>query len=194
MNTIFETMKLRDHFEESARLAQDILQDASFFEAMSRGADLLTGCLKGGHKIMSCGNGGSMCDAMHFAEELSGRYRDDREPIAAMSLSDASVMSCIGNDYGFDRVFARQIEALGNPGDVLLAISTSGQSANVLEAARAAKERGIHVLALTGKDGGALALLADVEVRVPWSGYADRIQEMHIKCIHAWIDAIEQAH
>lgn len=194
MNTIFETMKLRDHFEESARLAQDILQDASFFEAMSRGADLLTGCLKGGHKIMSCGNGGSMCDAMHFAEELSGRYRDDREPIAAMSLSDASVMSCIGNDYGFDRVFARQIEALGNPGDVLLAISTSGQSANVLEAARAAKARGIHVLALTGKDGGALALLADVEVRVPWSGYADRIQEMHIKCIHAWIDAIEQAH
>ena len=194
MNTIFETMKLRDHFEESARLAQDILQDASFFEALSRGADLLTGCLKGGHKIMSCGNGGSMCDAMHFAEELSGRYRDDRDPIAAMSLSDASVMSCIGNDYGFDRVFARQIEALGNPGDVLLAISTSGQSANVLEAARAAKERGIHVLALTGKDGGALALLADVEVRVPWSGYADRIQEMHIKCIHAWIDAIEQAH
>ena len=135
-----------------------------------------------------------MCDAMHFAEELSGRYRDDRDPIAAMSLSDASVMSCIGNDYGFDRVFARQIEALGNPGDVLLAISTSGQSANVLEAARAAKERGIHVLALTGKDGGALALLAGVEVRVPWSGYADRIQEMHIKCIHAWIDAIEQAH
>ncbi|MEC8663002.1 MAG: D-sedoheptulose 7-phosphate isomerase [Bacteroidota bacterium] len=194
MNTIFETMKLRDHFEESARLAQDILQDASFFEAMSRGADLLTGCLKGGHKIMSCGNGGSMCDAMHFAEELSGRYRDDRDPIAAMSLSDASVMSCIGNDYGFDRVFARQIKALGNPGDVLLAISTSGQSANVLEAARAAKERGIHVLALTGKDGGALALLADVEVKVPWSGYADRIQEMHIKCIHAWIDAIEQAH
>ena len=194
MNTIFETMKLRDHFEESARLAQDILQDASFFEAMSRGADLLTGCLRGGHKIMSCGNGGSMCDAMHFAEELSGRYRDDRDPIAAMSLSDASVMSCIGNDYGFDRVFARQIEALGKPGDVLLAISTSGQSGNVLEAARVAKERGIQVLALTGNDGGALAPLADVEVRVPWSGYADRIQEMHIKCIHAWIDAIEQAH
>ena len=161
---------------------------------MDRGAELLVNCLKGDHKIMSCGNGGSMCDAMHFAEELSGRYRDDRDPIAAMSLSDASVMSCIGNDYGFDLVFARQIEALGNPGDVLLAISTSGQSANVLEAARAAKARGIHVLALTGKDGGALALLADVEVRVPWSGYADRIQEMHIKCIHAWIDAIEQAH
>ena len=194
MNTIFETMKLRDHFEESARLAQDILQDASFFEAMDLGADLLIGGLQAGQKIMSCGNGGSMCDAMHFAEELSGRYRDDRDPIAAMSLSDASVMSCIGNDYGFDQVFARQIEALGKPGDVLLAISTSGQSANVLEAARAAKEGGLHVLALTGKDGGTLSSLADVEVRVPWSGYADRIQEVHIKCIHAWIDAIEQAH
>ena len=194
MNTIFETMKPRDHFEESARLAQDILQDASFFEAMDQGVELLVNCLKGGHKIMSCGNGGSMCDAMHFAEELSGRYRDDRDPIAAMSLSDASVMSCIGNDYSFNRVFARQIRALGTPGDVLLAISTSGQSANVLEAARAAKELDMHVLALTGKDGGALAPLADVEVRVPWSGYADRIQEMHIKCIHAWIDAIEQAH
>ena len=193
MNTIFETMKLRDHFEESARLAQDILQDASFFEAMSRGAAMLIGCVEAGHKIMSCGNGGSMCDAMHFAEELSGRYRDDRDPIAAMSLSDASVMSCIGNDYGFERVFSRQVEALGNPGDVLLAISTSGQSKNVLEAASAAKERGIHVLALTGNDGGALATLADAEVRVPWSGYADRIQEMHIKCIHAWIDAIEQS-
>ena len=194
MNTIFESMKLRDHFEESARLAQDILQDAAFFEAMDLGADLLIGGLQTGHKIMSCGNGGSMCDAMHFAEELSGRYRDDRDPIAAMSLSDASVMSCIGNDYGFDQVFARQIEALGKPGDVLLAISTSGQSANVLEAARAAKEGGLHVLALTGKDGGTLSSLADVEVRVPWSGYADRIQEVHIKCIHAWIDAIEQAH
>ena len=134
-----------------------------------------------------------MCDAMHFAEELSGQYRDDRAPFAALSLSDASVMSCIGNDYGFDHVFARQVQALGNPGDVLLTISTSGQSANVLAAARMAKEHGLVVLALTGNDGGALASLADVEVRVPWSGYADRIQEMHIKCIHAWIDAIEQA-
>ena len=193
MNTIFETMKLRDHFEESARLAQDILRDATFFEAMERGAELLIDSLQAGHKIMSCGNGGSMCDAMHFAEELSGRYRDDRAPFAALSLSDASVMSCIGNDYGFDHVFARQVQALGNPGDVLLTISTSGQSANVLAAARMAKEHGLVVLALTGNDGGALASLADVEVRVPWSGYADRIQEMHIKCIHAWIDAIEQA-
>ena len=133
-----------------------------------------------------------MCDAMHFAEELSGRYRDDRKPFAALSLSDPSAMTCIGNDYGFEQVFARQTLALGQSGDVLLAISTSGNSGNVLAAATQAKELGMGVLALTGKDGGALAGIADVEVRVPWSGYADRIQEVHIRCIHAWIDAVEQ--
>ena len=193
MNTIFDSMKLRDHFEESARLAQDLLQNAAFFEAMDRGANILISSLKGGHKILSCGNGGSMCDAMHFAEELSGRYREDRPALAALALSDASALTCIGNDYGFDQVFARQTAALGQAGDVLLAISTSGHSANVLAAAKEAKKLNMHVVALTGKDGGALAGLADVEVRVPWSGYADRIQEVHIRSIHAWIDAIESA-
>ena len=101
-------------------------------------------------------------------------------------------MTCIGNDYGFEQVFARQTQALGQAGDVLLAISTSGNSANVLAAATQAKALGMGVLALTGNDGGALAGLADVEVRVPWSGYADRIQEVHIRCIHAWIHAVEQ--
>ncbi len=129
---------------------------------------------------------------MHFAEELSGRYRDDRKPFAALSLSDPSAMTCIGNDYGFEHVFARQTQALGQAGDVLLAISTSGNSANVLAAATQAKALGMGVLALTGKDGGTLAGVADVEVRVPWSGYADRIQEVHIRCIHAWIHAVEQ--
>ena len=193
MNTIFDSMKFRDHFEESARLAQDLLQDAAFFEAMDRGADILISSLKGGHKILSCGNGGSMCDAMHFAEELSGRYREDRPALAALALSDASALTCIGNDYGFDQVFARQTAALGQAGDVLLAISTSGHSANVLAAAKEAKRLNMHVVALTGKDGGALDALSDVNVCVPWMGYADRIQEVHIRCIHAWIDAIEQA-
>ena len=186
--------RLDEHFSEAAQLLDTVRNDAAFMDAVEAAGTAMCQAIAQGGKIISCGNGGSMSDAMHFAEELSGRYRDDRDPIAAMCLSDVSVMTCIGNDYGFERVFARQIDALGNPGDVLLAISTSGQSANVLEAVRAAKARGIHVLALTGKDGGALAPLADVEVRVPWSGYADRIQEMHIKCIHAWIDAIEQAH
>jgi len=192
MNTIFERMKLRDHFEEGAKLADAVLRDEAFLAAMDRGAQLLVEALGSGHKILSCGNGGSMCDAMHFAEELSGRYRDDRKPFAALSLSDPSAMTCIGNDYGFEQVFARQTQALGQAGDVLLAISTSGNSANVLAAATQAKALGMGVLALTGNDGGELAGLADVEVRVPWSGYADRIQEVHIRCIHAWIHAVEQ--
>ena len=192
MNTIFERMKLRDHFEEGARLADAALRDEAFLATMERGAQLLVQALGSGHKILSCGNGGSMCDAMHFAEELSGRYRDDRKPFAALSLSDPSAMTCIGNDYGFEQVFARQTQALGQAGDVLLAISTSGNSANVLAAATQAKALGMGVLALTGNDGGKLAGMADVEVRVPWSGYADRIQEVHIRCIHAWIHAVEQ--
>lgn len=132
-----------------------------------------------------------MCDAMHFAEELSGRYRENRPALAAMSISDPSHMSCVGNDYGYDFVFSRMVEAVGQDGDVLVAISTSGNSSNVLKAAEAAKAKGIFVLGLTGKDGGKLAPLCDVEVRVPWNGYADRIQEIHIKVIHSFIDFIE---
>ena len=152
----------------------------------------MVGPVKKGYKIISCGNGGSMCDAMHFAEELSGRFRNDRKALPAVSISDPSHISCVGNDYGFDQVFSRFVQGVGRKGDVLLAISTSGNSANVLQAAKAAKALGIRVVGLTGKDGGALAPLCDVEVRVPWMGYADRIQEVHIKVIHALIDHIER--
>jgi len=193
MNTIFDSMRIREHFEESAQLASDVLRDEAFLAAMGKGAELLVDVLGNGHKVLSCGNGGSMCDAMHFAEELSGRYRDDRKPFAALSLSDPSALTCIGNDYGFEHVFARQTAALGQPGDLLLALSTSGNSANVLAAAEEAKRRGMRVLSLTGNGGGKLALTSDVDVCVPWMGYADRIQEVHIRCIHAWIDAVEQA-
>ena len=193
MTNNLDSMHLRQHFEESAQLAQAVLKDEGFLLAMAEGANLLIQTLESGNKIMACGNGGSMCDAMHFAEELSGRYRENRKPFAAMSLSDPSALTCIGNDFGFDQVFARQVEALGQPGDVLLAISTSGNSGNILEAARVAKDNGMHVLGLTGNDGGKLQELSSVEVRVAWSGYADRIQEVHIRCIHAWIDAVEQA-
>jgi len=148
--------------------------------------------LTSGGKIISCGNGGSMCDAMHFAEELTGRYRDNRKSIAAISISDPSHITCVGNDYGFQYVFSRFVEGVGTAGDLLLAISTSGQSANVVEAALAAKSKSIVVVGLTGKDGGKLATLCDVEIRVPWNGYADRIQEIHIKVIHSLIDFIEQ--
>lgn len=192
--TIHDPMKrIQQHFEESAQLAQQLLGDKAFLEAMQQGAELLVEALGSGHKILTCGNGGSMCDAMHMAEELSGKYREDRPPFAALAMSDASALTCIGNDYGFDQVFSRQTQALGKPGDVLVCISTSGNSQNVLQAARKAKELGMHVLSLTGNGGGALGDLADIDVSVPWSGFADRIQEVHIRCIHSWIDAIESA-
>ena len=132
-----------------------------------------------------------MSDAMHFAEELSGRFRDERKGLAAISISDPSHISCVGNDYGFDFVFSRFVEAMGRPGDVLMAISTSGNSKNVLNAARLATAMGMKVVALTGKSGGELAQCCDVEIRAPFSVYADRAQEIHIKVIHCLIDAIE---
>jgi D-sedoheptulose 7-phosphate isomerase len=154
---------------------------------------MMHSALANGQKIMSCGNGGSMCDAMHFAEELSGRYRNNRPALAAVSISDPSHLSCVANDYGYDHVFARYIEGLGQKGDVLLGISTSGNSKNVILAVEAAKAKGMHTIVLTGKDGGQLAGLADLEIRAPHSAYADRAQEIHIKVIHAFILGIEQA-
>jgi len=181
------------HLQEAAELLGRIQKDEAFLTAVDRGASLLSQSLAQGGKAISCGNGGSMCDAIHFAEELSGRYRNHRRGLAAMACSDPAHLTCVGNDYGFEEVFARYLEALGKPGDVLVAISTSGNSPNVVAAARKAHEMGISVLALTGNSGGALAELSHVEVRVPWTGYADRIQEVHIKVIHSWIDAVERA-
>jgi D-sedoheptulose 7-phosphate isomerase len=129
---------------------------------------------------------------MHFAEELSGRYRDNRRAIPALSISDPSHITCVGNDYGYDFIFSRYLEALGNKGDVLLGITTSGNSANVLKAAETAKEKGLTVIGLTGKNGGKMGPLCDVEIRVPHLGYADRIQEVHIKIIHIFILLIEK--
>jgi len=183
--------RLREHFSQAQQVLDAFLSDPTCLDAVAAAGDAMASSISTGGKVISCGNGGSMCDAMHFAEELTGRYRDDRKALPALSISDPSHLSCVGNDHGFEFVFARFVEALGRPGDVLLAISTSGKSPNVLRAAEAAKGAGMTVVGLTGKDGGALAALCDVEVRVPWSGYADRIQEVHIKCIHAFIDHIE---
>lgn len=149
--------------------------------------------VKNGNKIISCGNGGSSCDAMHFAEELTGKYREDRKAIAAIAISDPGYLTCVGNDYGYDFAFSRFLEALGSKGDVLLAISTSGNSGNVIRAANTARMKGIKVIALTGKNGGKLGENCDLEIRVPHFGYADRIQEVHIKIIHALILLIEKA-
>jgi D-sedoheptulose 7-phosphate isomerase len=129
---------------------------------------------------------------MHFAEELTGRYRDDRKPLPAMAISDASYLSCTGNDYGYDAVFERYVDAFIQSNDCLLAISTSGNSKNVVLAAKKAKEKGAKVIALTGKSGGELAEIADVEIRAPHSEFADRAQEIHIKVIHCLIDFVER--
>lgn len=133
-----------------------------------------------------------MCDAMHFAEELSGRYRADRPALAAISISDPSHISCVGNDYGYAYVFSRMVEAIGQAGDVLFVISTSGNSENVIHAVNAARSKNMKVIGLTGKDGGRLAGICDVEIRAPYSPYADRAQELHIKVIHSLIDYIER--
>lgn len=176
--------------------AQQVLTDFSTPENMQKiaqGISMMHQALANGHKIISCGNGGSMCDAMHFAEELSGRYRNNRPALAAVSISDPSHLSCVANDYGYDHVFSRYVEGLGQTGDVLLGISTSGNSKNVLLAVETAKAKGIHTIVLTGKDGGQLASLADLEIRAPFSPYADRAQEIHIKVIHSFILGIEQS-
>jgi len=148
--------------------------------------------IKSGGKIISCGNGGSHCDAMHFAEELTGKYRDARKALPAICISDASHISCVGNDYGYEFIFSRYLEALGNKGDVLLGISTSGNSGNVLNALQVARDKGMKTVVLTGNKGGKIGPLADVEIRVPHLGYADRIQEIHIKVIHILILLIEK--
>lgn len=148
-------------------------------------------CLASGHKVMACGNGGSAASAQHFVAELVCRFHLDRKGLAGIALtSDAATLTAIGNDYGYECLFARQVEALGTNGDVLLAISTSGNSPNVLAAAKVASNIGCHVLALTGADGGALAPLADVALKVP-SNVVARIQEVHDVCIHAMAEALE---
>lgn len=184
--------QIKSHFEEAHELLTRLLSGKAFFEQVDKAGALMATSIKNGGKVISCGNGGSMCDAMHFAEELSGRYRDNRRAMAAVSISDPSHITCVANDYGYEFVFSRYVEGLGRNGDVLLAISTSGNSPNVVRAAEAAQAKGIAVVALTGNSGGKLAAMADVEIRVPHNGYADRIQEIHIKVIHSLIDYIER--
>lgn len=160
--------------------------------AIEQAAGLLISTLKQGKAIYSCGNGGSMSDAMHFAEELTGRYRDNRAGLSATAISDPGHLSCVANDFGYDHVFSRYLQARGRSGDCLLAISTSGRSKNVIKAAEYAGESGIAVVSLTGATGSALGQLATVDISAGDSRYADRIQEVHIKIIHILIELIER--
>jgi len=182
--------QIADQFSQTLEILQKFNKEENF-EKIQKVGDIMVSALRSGNKIISCGNGGSMCDAMHFAEELTGRFRDNRPSIGAISISDPSHLTCVANDYGFEFVFSRFIEGVGQKGDVLLGISTSGNSKNVINAIEAAKEKGMHVIGLTGKTGGKMASLCDVEVRAPKSTYADRAQEIHIKVIHALIQYIE---
>ena len=180
--------------EENFKIAAKVLSEFSTkenFDKIKITARWMVEAIKNNNKIISCGNGGSMCDAMHFAEELTGRFQKNRPAIPAIAICDPSHITCVANDYGYEFVFSRFIESLGQAGDVLLAISTSGNSSNVIKAIEAAKAKQIKTVALTGKDGGKIASLADIEIRVPYMGYADRVQEIHIKIIHSLIQEIE---
>ena len=183
---------IKNHFEQAKEIL-DLFSTEQNMQKISDAIEILSTSLSQGGKVISCGNGGSMCDAMHFAEELSGRFRNDRRGLAALSISDPSHISCVANDYGYEYVFSRYVEAVGKKGDILLGISTSGNSENVIKAVKIAKEKGIKTIVLTGKTGGQLADLADLEIRAPQSEYADRAQEIHIKVIHALIDGIERS-
>ncbi|MCU4176300.1 D-sedoheptulose 7-phosphate isomerase [Carboxylicivirga sp. N1Y90] len=178
-------------FKEAQEVLSNFIEDNSNIDKIEKAGDLMVDAIKNNGKVLSCGNGGSMSDAMHFAEELTGRFRENRPGLAAISISDPTHITCVGNDYGFDYIFSRYVEAVGQSGDVLLAISTSGNSANVLNAAIEAQKKGIKVVALSGKKGGELANHCDVEIRVPHMSYSDRIQEIHIKVIHLLIQYIE---
>jgi len=176
---------------EAKEILELFISDKSNINSIEKAGKAMVSSINHSNKIISCGNGGSMSDAMHFAEELTGRFRENRRAISAVSISDPTHISCTANDFGYDYVFSRFIEANGRKGDCLLAISTSGNSKNVLEAVKIAKTMGIIVIALTGKNGGELSNICDIEIRAPFSKYADRVQEIHIKVIHSLIHYIE---
>ncbi|MCW8346151.1 MULTISPECIES: D-sedoheptulose 7-phosphate isomerase [Vibrio] len=183
---------IKSELSEAADVLNAFLSDDDNIAKIEAAAKMIAASFKQDGKVLSCGNGGSHCDAMHFAEELTGRYRENRPGYAGIAISDVSHLSCVSNDFGYEYVFSRYVEAVGRKGDVLFGLSTSGNSGNILKAIEAAKEKGMTTIALTGKDGGKMAGLADIEIRVPHFGYADRIQEIHIKIIHIIIQLIEK--
>lgn len=186
MNTI------KKDFLEAKNILNSFISDDKNFDNIKLAGDIIIKSIQNGNKVISCGNGGSMSDAMHFAEELTGRFRNNRPAIAAISISDPTHISCTANDYGYDYIFSRYIEAVGQTDDVLFAISTSGNSPNILNACKIARDKGMKIIALTGKTGGKLAKLCDVEIRAPKSDFSDRAQEIHIKIIHSLIHYIEE--
>lgn len=184
---------IRANLVEAREALDRLIEDEAQLAHIEAAALLLVGALRSGRRVIACGNGGSMCDAMHLAEELSGRFRENRPAMAAIAISDPSYISCVANDYGYAEVFARFVEGNGSAGDVLFAISTSGSSPSVVFAARAARAKGMKVVGLTGRSGSELENAADVCICTSAGRYADRVQELHIKVIHILIELIERA-
>lgn len=183
---------IKNTLNEALQAVQALAGNEATLQRIAAAGELLAEAFATGGRAYACGNGGSMCDAMHFAEELTGRFRDNRPGYAALAISDPSHLSCVGNDYGYEQVFARFIEAHGRKGDVLLAISTSGTSRNVLAALKAARGREMKVIGLVGRDGTPLTESADIAIVTPAGKYADRVQELHIKVIHILIELVER--
>lgn len=183
---------IRFELQQAAQILNQFMSDDKNLDPVRQAAFLLVDAFKAGKKVISCGNGGSHCDAMHFAEELTGRYRENRPGYPAIAISDVSHISCVGNDFGYEHVFSRYVDSVGCEGDVLFALSTSGNSKNIIKAIQSARQKKMKVIVLTGQMGGAMSNLADVKICVPYQGYADRIQEIHIKIIHILILLIEQ--
>ncbi len=187
---------IADAMRAASGLLSIIAGDTAILSTLERIADALAAALQRGGKVIACGNGGSLCDASHFVEELTGRFRADRPALAAIALNDPGHLTCVANDYGFDEVFSRGVRALGAPGDILLVLSTSGNSENILRAIHAARERGMDVVSLLGRRGGRCLGLASFEVVIPdgpngEGTTSDRIQEIHMLMLHAIVEGIE---
>ncbi|AEO08603.1 phosphoheptose isomerase [Buchnera aphidicola str. Ak (Acyrthosiphon kondoi)] len=179
-------------FDATLKILKKFLKDDDQIKKIQKSAILIAESFKNGKKVISCGNGGSHCDALHFSEELTSVYRKKRSGYPAISISDSSYISAVGNDFGYDQIFSRFIESMGSTGDILLAISTSGNSLNIIKAIEAAKKKDMKVVVLTGNNAGKIKNLSDIEICIPYYGYSDRIQEMHIKIIHILILIIEK--
>jgi D-sedoheptulose 7-phosphate isomerase len=182
---------IKSSLSEAQLTLNQFIENEQNIKKMEEAISLFVNSFRSKGRVFSCGNGGSMCDSLHFAEELTGRYRKDRAPLPATGISEAGHITCIANDFGFEYIFSRYVEAWGQEGDTLLAISTSGNSPNVIKAVEVAKNKGMKVVGLLGKDGGKLKSMVDVPLIIP-SSITDRIQEIHIKCIHIFIEGIER--
>lgn len=185
------TSNILQAFQTAKETLESFISIEDNINSVYQFAKLVTDSISSGGKVITCGNGGSMCDAMHFAEELTGRFRNDRMSLPAIAIADASHITCTGNDYGFDAIFSRYVEGLGKPGDVLLGISTSGNSPNIIKAVEAAKQKEMKTVGLLGNNGGKMKDLVDLPIIVP-ADTSDRIQEVHIKIIHIVIETVEK--